>query len=194
MHRNHPREQRFSGRAGGLLALLPLLAFPPLNTLSGDPPAKVPPIPPVVCRAAVPAPAIVDPYAISLAPTPNANGAAGDVTLTFAPSPFGVTVTEDGHHVYDLRLSTSGLSPAPGVAYVAWATTPSLDQTEKLGVLGADGTVQSQVRFNKFLVFVTAEPSADVETWSGPIALRGISRSGRMHTMAGHGPFEGEAC
>lgn len=30
--------------------------------------------------------------------------------------------------------------------------------------------------------------------WAGPVILRGMSRSGRMHTMAGHGPFEQERC
>ena len=30
--------------------------------------------------------------------------------------------------------------------------------------------------------------------WTGPIVIRGMSRSGMMHTMAGHGPFEEENC
>ncbi|MGD2070011.1 MAG: hypothetical protein PVI57_15165, partial [Gemmatimonadota bacterium] len=53
-----------------------------------------------------------------------------------------------------------------------------------------------RVEWNKFLVVITLEtvddPSADA--WSGPIALRGMSRSGKMHTMAGHGPFQQENC
>ncbi|HZD06335.1 MAG TPA: hypothetical protein VE173_15600, partial [Longimicrobiales bacterium] len=50
--------------------------------------------------------------------------------------------------------------------------------------------------WNKFLVVVTLEPTdgSDASTWSGPIVLRGMSRSGAMHTMAGHGPFQQEKC
>ncbi len=36
------------------------------------------------------------------------------------------------------------------------------------------------------------DPAA--ETWSGPVALRGMSRSGMMHTMVGHGAFQQENC
>lgn len=36
--------------------------------------------------------------------------------------------------------------------------------------------------------------SAGPDMWSGPVVLRGMSRSGMMHTMAGHGPFEQENC
>jgi hypothetical protein len=45
-------------------------------------------------------------------------------------------------------------------------------------------------------VIITLEPSADDlgERWQGPVVLRGMSRSGMMHTMAGHGPFETEPC
>ena len=35
------------------------------------------------------------------------------------------------------------------------------------------------------------EPGA---MWTGPVVSRGMSRSGLMHTMAGHGPFETEPC
>ena len=53
-----------------------------------------------------------------------------------------------------------------------------------------------EVGWNKFLVVITLEPEDDPEaaTWSGPIVLRGMSRSGAMHTMAGHGPFQEENC
>jgi len=30
--------------------------------------------------------------------------------------------------------------------------------------------------------------------WTGPVVMRGMSRSGLMHTMAGHGAFEQENC
>jgi hypothetical protein len=64
----------------------------------------------------------------------------------------------------------------------------------KLGTLAEDGTLEGSISLNKFLVFLTAESAADVERWSGPVLLRGSSPSGRMHSMAGHGPFEGEPC
>ena len=54
----------------------------------------------------------------------------------------------------------------------------------------------ARVDWNQFLVVVSLEPSADQigARWSGPIVMRGLSRSGFMHTMAGHGPFEEENC
>lgn len=187
------RESAKARRASGVLALaLPLILLSPAGrggeTLS-DPPREE-------MGACVVAPTlrIPDPLEIALAPTANANGASGSARLAFAMSPFGVAVTADGHHLYRIRLAAAGLPPAGGGAYVAWAVTPSLDRTRKLGVLDSAGEVVSEIAFNKFLVFVTAEPSAGVEKWSGPILLRGISRSGRMHTMAGHGPFQGEPC
>lgn len=134
-----------------------------------------------------------DPFAIQLVPTAHANGATGEVELRFADSPFGVTVTPDGHHRYDATLRTLGLA-SPGRALVAWAATPNLARVSRLGTLDGRGRLDATIDYNKFLVFVTAEESADAETWSGPILLRGISPSGRMHTMAGHGPFQGEPC
>jgi hypothetical protein len=134
-----------------------------------------------------------DPFEVTLVPTAHANGARGRVDLRFAPSPFGVTVSPDGHHRYDALVETTGVRP-DGRALVVWAATPDLDRVQKLGTLDSAGRLAARIAFNKFLVFVTAEASADVERWAGPILLRGISPSGRMHTMAGHGPFQGEPC
>jgi hypothetical protein len=134
-----------------------------------------------------------DPYLVRLVPTAHANGSGGQVTLRFAMSPFGVSVTPDGNHLYEARLTATGL-PRDGRALVVWAATPELDQVQRLGTIDAQGHLNARIAFNKFLVFVTAEASAEVERWSGPILLRGISPSGRMHTMAGHGPFQGEPC
>ena len=134
-----------------------------------------------------------DPFLIELVPTANANGAIGSVTLHFADSPFGIAVTADGNHLYDASVRTEGL-PRSGGANVLWAATPSLDQVQRVGIVRDDGTLEGTVAFNKFLVFITAEASPDVERWSGPILMRGLSASGRMHTMAGHGPFANESC
>jgi hypothetical protein len=134
-----------------------------------------------------------DPFIVRLVPTANANGASGTVDLRFDDSPFGVAVTPDGHHAYAADIRTRGLRPA-GSALVVWAATPSLDQVTRVGALADDGRLSGTIAYNKFLVFVTAEASADVERWSGPILLRGASPSARMHTMAGHGPFFTESC
>ena len=143
-----------------------------------------------------PAPACAAPdlYTFALAPTAHANGASATARLRFAASPFGVAVTRDGRHTYALTLETRGLRNPAGTVAVVWAATPELDRVERLGTLDASGALRGRVAMNKFLLFVTAEASADVERWSGPILLRGIAPSGRMHSMAGHGPFEGEPC
>ncbi len=145
-------------------------------------------------RAVPPCIAGPDPFEVRLVPTAHANGATGIARLTFAESPFVVAVTPDGHHRYDAAVAITGLG-ARAETLVVWAATPELDRVQKLGVLAADGTLSgARITFNKFLVFVTAEPNPDVERWTGPILLRGISPSGRLHTMAGHGPFQGESC
>src|ERR1051326_2768838 len=65
------------------------------------------------------------PYDIVLLPRPAVPAARGEARLVFADSPFGVAVTADGRHVYDVRITARGLpDPASlgGVhAYVAWA-------------------------------------------------------------------------
>ncbi len=156
-----------------------------LLSFAGVAPAGVP-----SCPVGVRAP---DPFHIDLVPTANANYANGAVRLRFADSPFGVTVTQDGHHTFDAAVTTAGLAHLGG-ALVVWAASPALDIVQRLGALRADGTLDARIKLNKFLVFVTHEANAGVERWAGPILLRGISASGRMHTMAGHGPFFAEPC
>ncbi len=156
--------------------------------------ADVPPD--VGCRADTGPPEY---YRIDLVPTkrvPGARQAKGVGYVTFARSPFGVALTPEGHYVYDLAVSVEGLRPATTGAYVVWIATPDLGAVERLGVLDADGSAKGRVRWNKFLVIVTLEPSAETPgaRWSGPVALRGLSKSGYMHTMAGHGPFNQEPC
>lgn len=142
-----------------------------------------------------PVPCVPDPLmTIRLVPTAHANYASGTVELRFAASPFGVAVTVDGHHAYEAIVRTEGLGRATEATPVAWAATPELDRVEKLGPVAPGVPLAATVHLNKFLVFITAEESPDAERWSGPILLRGISPSGRMHSMAGHGPFRGEPC
>ena len=137
-------------------------------------------------------------YVIELVPTdriPGSGATTGSVDVTFAPSPFGVSLTENGDYLRDLEIHVRNLAPPDEGAFVVWVTTPQLDQIERVGVLG-EGALRGQVRWNKFLVVVSLEEDdgSTAPRWAGPIILRGMSRSGAMHTSAGHGPFETENC
>lgn len=141
-----------------------------------------------VCRRA---PASFDPGRIALEPTRSGIGFAGSVELRFAPSPFGVAVSPDGHHRYDLRIRVETQRRTDDLpVLVAWVVTPDLQERRKLGVIGDDLQISGRVDWNKFLIVVSAEASADADTWQGPLLLTGRSPSGWMHTMAGHGIFE----
>ena len=138
-------------------------------------------------------------YRVELVTTkrvPGSGMATGVGEVTFTPSPFGVNLTENGDYVRDIAISVIRLKAPSRGAYVVWVTTPSLDRTRRLGVLGADGRVHGQVEYNKFLLVISLEDDdgSSSERWKGPIVLRGMSRSGAMHTSAGHGPFVVENC
>jgi len=151
---------------------------------------------PSVCHAVQGAP---DYYQIDLVTTRKVRGARlakgfGDVT--YAASPFGVAISENGTYVLDIDIQMSNLTIEEGMSLVAWITTPQLDQIKTLGRLDENLQIQGQTDWNKFLLVITLEPSATEPgaIWTGPIVSRGMSRSGLMHTMAGHGPFETEPC
>ncbi len=138
-------------------------------------------------------------YRVELITTKRVRGsgmATGWGEVTFTPSPFGVNLTPDGDYLRDVAISVTSLKAPEQGSYVAWVTTPSLDRTRWLGVLGEDGTAHGQVDFNKFLLVISLEEDdgSSSERWKGPIVLRGMSRSGAMHTSAGHGPFVQENC
>ena len=135
-----------------------------------------------------------DPERVRLRATGSGQGAVGSMELLMSESPFGVTVSEEGRYQYEVTLTLERLRRRPGRVYVAWATTPDLDRVHKLGVVGDAMAVSARVEWTKFLVLVSEEASADVERWSGPILLTGLSPSALMHTMAGHGIFEGVDC
>jgi len=139
-----------------------------------------------VCTAA--------PEEVRLQPTQNAPGGRGRMILTPAVSAYGIAVDAEGRHRYEVRLEIEVLRRREGASYVVWAATPELDRVARLGVLGDGNRIEGEVAWNKFLVFVSEEAVPDGERWAGPILLTGLSPSGRMHTMAGHGPFEGVAC
>ncbi|MDH5590760.1 MAG: hypothetical protein OEZ65_02780 [Gemmatimonadota bacterium] len=171
-----------------------LLAGPIRAGLSTPPPPERPA--PVAEVCSVTAPAYYTFPLVTTRTVPATGRSTGTVEMTFASSPYGVALDPEGNYVYDLHLSLERVrDPGRGV-YVAWVTTPEVDEIRRIGPLDDDMRATGRVSWNKFLVVVTLEPSDDPTTavWSGPIAFRGMSRSGRMHTMAGHGPFEDEKC
>jgi len=121
---------------------------------------------------------------IDLFSTANGENAFGVIELVRPWSPFGVTVTPEGHHRHHLKGWISGLpDPAtlgPYQTYVAWATPLELDPIIKLGAVTDGENDLGEVSFNKFMVLITAEPSPEVDERSGPLILRGRSPSSRM--------------
>lgn len=138
-------------------------------------------------------------YAVDLVTTkrlPGTGRAFGTGHVTYARSPFGVALADDGSYLYDVRIQLSEMKRPDGGVLVAWITTPEVDRIHRLGALDGALSVSGQVSWNKFLAVVTLERGDDpaATTWAGPIVMRGMSRSGMMHTMAGHGPFQQELC
>ena len=133
---------------------------------------------------------------VSTKRVPGTGNASGVGELVFAQSPFGVALGGDGSYLYDFTVRFERLKPARDGVYVVWTTTPELDQIVLAGELADPVAFSGKVAWNKFLVVVTLEPAFDPDAtmWTGPIVIRGMSRSGMMHTMAGHGPFEEENC
>jgi len=137
------------------------------------------------------------PYDIQLHNTPKTPNARGTARLVFAESPFGVTVTADGHASYDVQLNLSGL-PEPSAlgpykAYVAWGVTTDLKQWRRLGPVGNGESTVGTVDFNKFLLVVAAEPDSAATKHAGAVALSGTSPSGWLQTFLSHPLFRGIA-
>lgn len=138
-------------------------------------------------------------YSIELVTTKNIAGtgqASGKAIMKFDGSPFGISITKDGSNRHSLDIKLRNIKNHKKGRFVAWVTTPSLDQTKLIGSLDQEHTVSGEVSWNKYIVVITLEESTpeNGQAWQGPIAFRGMSRSGLMHTMAGHGPFEQEPC
>jgi len=121
---------------------------------------------------------------IDLFSTARGGDATGIIALRRPWSPFGVTVTPEGRHRHALTAWIAGLpdpaSLGPYTVYVAWATPLGLDPVIKLGEVRDGQTELGEVAFNKYLVLVTAEESADVTERTGPLVIRGRSPSSRM--------------
>jgi FtsP/CotA-like multicopper oxidase with cupredoxin domain len=126
-----------------------------------------------------------DLYAIELVPTPDLRGVKGSLQLSWAPTPFGVSVSAAGNLRHDLIAEIEGL-PEPETlgeyrAYVAWATTPLLNPEIKLGeVRNGKNQRLGTIDMNQFLVLISAEESPDVTARAGRLVLRGMSPSSQV--------------
>ena len=135
------------------------------------------------------------PYDISLFNTPKTPTAQGHARLVFAHSPFGVAVTADGRASYDIEIEASGL-PEPSTlgaynAYVAWSTSTDLTEWHRLGAVKNGTSTVGRAELNKFLLVITAEPSAAPAEHSGPTVLHGTSPSGWLQSFLSHPLFRG---
>lgn len=197
-----------SGAPGGSLALAALLVVAaPVRNAAGDPrvagsPAEVAGDV-AVCAASADTgadarsgPEYYQFPMVSTKRVPGTGNATGVGEVGFSQSPYGIALTPDGSYEYDFTVRFERLGPSRGGAYVVWTTTPELDQVALAGELTDPAGFSGKVAWNKFLVVVTLEPAFDPDAamWTGPIVIRGMSRSGMMHTMAGHGPFEEKNC
>lgn len=135
-------------------------------------------------RGAGPPPPAWDLRCIELIPAAAGGDARGVVTLERPPSPFGVTVTPEGRHVHGLSVRVEGLpdpaSLGPYATFVAWATPLALDPVVPLGEVGEGTSDLGEIAFGKYLVWISAEASADVTEREGPLVLRGRSPSSFM--------------
>ena len=135
-----------------------------------------------------------DLFCFDLHATATARDAWGVVELGRVPGPFGVTVTAAGNHVSDLTAWLTGLPEpsqlGPFEAYVAWATTPTLDPVIRLGPVGNGRNALGRISFNKFLILITAEASANATEREGRLVLRGRSPSSLMeaHDLLAQAP------
>jgi len=175
---------------GGFLVLL-LLPLLPGSGFTATPTRGV------VGAAACEAPP--DYYSFELHPTgttPSARGASGKAEVGLVDSPFDLALSAEGRFERRVTVRVEGVRTAPGETLVAWAAPPELEPLVRLGPFEPGETVDGVLDFNKFLVFVSIEPAGApaADRWTGPIVLRGMSRSGRLRSMASHGMFEPEPC
>ncbi|MFN0181457.1 MAG: multicopper oxidase family protein [Gemmatimonadales bacterium] len=130
-----------------------------------------------------------DLYCLELVARPEITGVTGTVELGRVQSPFDVAVTAAGVQRYDVTISLADLPPPASLGayttYVAWVAPPSLAPMTNLGAVTNGRTHLGPIALDKFLVFVTAEPTATGTDRVGRLVLRGMSPSIRMqqHSM-----------
>lgn len=139
-------------------------------------------------------------YAFELYTTRNIPGTGlaeglAEVSIS-GSSPFSIALGPDGSYVYDIDVSIDRMKVPRQGRLVAWVTTPDIDRIERMSALDDNLRAAGSVSWNKFIVVITLEPEDDpsATTWSGPVVFRGMSRSGMMHTMVGHGALQQENC
>lgn len=125
-----------------------------------------------------------DLYCIELIAAPRIAGVSGRVELQMQPGPFTIDVTAAGVMRFSPVITLEGL-PAPAslgayATYVAWVATPVMDPVLKLGEVRNGRAQLPPIALDKFIVLVTAEPSANVTSPTGRFVLRGASPSTRL--------------
>lgn len=139
-------------------------------------------------------------YAFELFTTRNVPGtglATGRAEIEISgSSPFSIMLGPDGSYMYDVHVALDRMKPPGGGHLVAWVTTPEIDRIARIGALDDNLRASGTVDWNKFIVVITLEPDDDPDAsiWEGPVVFRGMSRSGMMHTMVGHGALQQENC
>jgi hypothetical protein len=139
--------------------------------------------------------AATGPFEIALFPTNTAPSARGFARLVYAPSPFGIAVTPDGHARYDAQVDASNL-PRPDSlgdfrGYVAWEVSTDLATWHRLGVVTNGRTTVGQAELNKFLLVITAEADSAPATRAGPTVLHGPAPSTWLQSFLNHPLFRG---
>lgn len=139
-------------------------------------------------------------YAFELFTTRNIPGtglakAAAEVSVA-GNTPFAVSLGPDGSYVYQIDVSLDRMRAPRQGRLVAWVTDTEIDHVQRMGALDDNLRVSGSVDWNKFIVVITLEAGDDPSAtrWSGPVVFRGMSRSGMMHTMVGHGALQEENC
>lgn len=96
-------------------------------------------------------------------------------------SPFAVSVDASGHQLFEPVITLNDLPDprtlGPYSTYIAWAMTPDLARSVKLGVVRNGRNAVGVVGLNQFVLMIAAETSADVTQHSGPALLNGTSPS-----------------
>jgi FtsP/CotA-like multicopper oxidase with cupredoxin domain len=143
-----------------------------------------------------------DLYCLELVPRPDVPALRGTLELGRSETPLDVAVTASGNQRYRLTIELANLpepsSLGPYAAYVAWVAPPSLEPMLNLGPVTNGRTPLGEVAFDKFLIFVSAERSANGTDRAGRLVLRGMSPSIRMQqhsmlVMTGAGGGRGHA-
>ncbi|MEO8334659.1 MAG: multicopper oxidase family protein [bacterium] len=119
-----------------------------------------------------------------LVPTPDLTQVTAALEIMPVASPFGISVTADGHPRHRLTMSIADLPSAKTLGdysvFVAWAYSVSLDSAVKLGTVKNGRSDLGELRYNQFRIIVSAEKSAAVTERTGRLVLRGTSPSARL--------------